>query len=149
MREIKDTKQAEVRIGYDGRVHKTYHGPMARERFENEVRALEYLEARGCPFVPKVLVKDPDKPLIVTTNCGHIVDKISQEKLDQLFAELETYGVRHEDRFARNVTYSAQLGRFCLIDFEFATILETGESLTLEEVEAFNEIQKRERNARL
>jgi hypothetical protein len=41
---------------------------------------------------------------------------------------LEAFGVRHEDRFLRNITYSPQLGRFCLIDFEFATILDEPEA---------------------
>jgi hypothetical protein len=40
-----------------------------------------------------------------------------------LYAELEPFGVRHEDRELRNVTYRTSDGRFCLIDFEFATIL--------------------------
>jgi tRNA A-37 threonylcarbamoyl transferase component Bud32 len=48
---------------------------------------------------------------------------------------LENYGVRHGDPFVRNVTYNTQLGRFCIIDFEFATILETGEGLTIEDLE--------------
>ena len=48
MHEIKDTARALVRIGYDGRVHKTFRGPLARERFENEVRVLRHLESRGC-----------------------------------------------------------------------------------------------------
>ena len=42
---------------------------------------------------------------------------------DEIFAELEKYGVRHDDPDIRNVTYRAQDGRFCVIDFEFATIL--------------------------
>ncbi len=132
MHEIKDTRQATVHIGYDGRVHKTYNGTMARERFENEVRVLRYLEEKACPFVPRILEVDEEKLSIVTTNCGQIVNRISPEKLTSLFDELETYGVRHGDAFARNVTYNARLGRFCLIDFEFATILATGEGLTLE-----------------
>jgi hypothetical protein len=45
--------------------------------------------------------------------------------MKELFDELETYGVRHDDAFLRNVTYRATDGRFCLIDFEFATILDT------------------------
>lgn len=142
MREIKDSKQATVHVGYDGRVHKRFHGPMASERFKNELRVLRLLEERDCAFVPKVLEADADELYLVTTNCGKIVDKISQERMDALFAELETYGVRHEDRFARNVTYSAHLGRFCLIDFEFATILATGEGLTLADVEAYNQSRK-------
>ncbi|MGE9297311.1 MAG: serine/threonine protein phosphatase [Puniceicoccales bacterium] len=139
----KDTKQAKVRIGYDGRVHKTFVGPMAKERFENELRVLTYLEEKGCDFVPRMIENDPAKLYMVTTNCGKVVEKISDQKLEQIFSELETYGVRHEDRFARNVTYSAQLGRFCLIDFEFATILETGEGLTVEEVTEFRLKQQR------
>lgn len=142
MREIKDSKQATVHVGYDGRVHKRFHGPMAKERFENEVRALRFLEERHCNFVPRVLEAAPEELYLVTTNCGQIVDKISQERMDALFAELESYGVRHEDRFARNVTYNARLGRFCLIDFEFATILESGQGLTLADVEAYNQSRK-------
>ncbi|GHB95779.1 serine/threonine protein phosphatase [Cerasicoccus arenae] len=130
----KDSKQARVHVGYDGLVRKTFVGPMAKERFENERRVLTYLEEKGCEFVPRIIECDPSRVYMVTTNCGKVVEKISDQKLDQLFAELETYGVRHEDRFPRNVTYNAQLGRFCLIDFEFATILESGEGLTVEEV---------------
>lgn len=133
--QIKDTKQASVRIAYDGSVHKRYQGPQARERYENELRVLRYLGQQDCPFVPRVLSHDPDAPSIVTTNCGSIVEKISREKLKSLFDELESYGVRHEDPFMRNVTYSARLGRFCLIDFEFATILETNEGLKVSDVD--------------
>jgi tRNA A-37 threonylcarbamoyl transferase component Bud32 len=135
MEEIKDTKQATVRITYDGKVHKRYHGPKARRRFENEVRVLRYLEKQGCSFVPRLLEADPSTLSIVTTSCGRVVDRISEEKLTALFLELEQFGVRHEDAFARNVTYDQRLGRFCLIDFEFATILATGEGLVLADVE--------------
>jgi len=41
----------------------------------------------------------------------------------ELFAELELFGVRHEDRDLRNVTYRQADGRFCVVDFEFATVL--------------------------
>lgn len=142
MQEIKDSKQATVRIGYDGKVHKTFRGPLARERFENELRVLRYLEQQKCPFVPKVKEADEEHLYMVTTNMGSIVDKISREKLDHLFNELEQYGVRHNDPFPRNVTYNADLGRFCLIDFEFATILSTGEGFSLEELEAIDKPQK-------
>lgn len=136
MREIKDTKQATVHITYDGRVRKQYHGLCAKERFENEVRVLRYLKRQNCPFVPELLEVDEATLTIVTTNCGKLVDKLSSDKVRSLFMELEQYGVRHEDAFLRNVTYDARLGRFCLIDFEFSTILSTGEGLTLAEVEA-------------
>lgn len=135
MRHVKDTARASVHIGYDGRVHKRFSGAFARERFENELRVLAYLEKRGCGFVPRVLESHPDELYFVTTNCGTIVESLSDEKLRTLFAELETYGVRHDDPFPRNVTYSAHLGRFCIIDFEFAVILETGEGLTQDDVQ--------------
>ena len=41
----------------------------------------------------------------------------------ELFAELELYGVRHDDPDMRNVTYRQSDGRFCVVDFELATIL--------------------------
>ena len=129
MQPVKDTQRATVRIGYDGRVHKTFRGPLARERFENEVRVLRFLEARGCPFVPRVLEEDPEKLSMVTTNCGSRVDHLGEERMKEIYAELEGYGVRHEDPFMRNITYRAQDGRFCVIDFEFATLLESGVGL--------------------
>lgn len=124
MNQVKDTGRATVRLGYDGRVHKTFRGPQAEERFANEVRVLQYLEQQGCPFVPRLLEQDPQKLLMVTTNCGGRVERMDDTRVAELFGELESYGVRHEDRFLRNITYSPQLGRFCLIDFEFATILD-------------------------
>jgi len=123
MQEMKDTLRATVHIGYDGRVYKTFRGPKAEERFANEVRVLRFLEQAGCPFVPRLLEDDAAKLRIVTTNCGSRVQHLGQEKMDQLFAELEQYGVRHDDKDIRNVTYRAADGRFCLIDFEFATLV--------------------------
>ena len=126
MHEMKDTARALVRIGFDGRVHKTFKGHMARERFEHEVRVLRYLEKRGCTFVPRLLEVEPENLKIVTTNCGGRVDQLNPERQVALFAELEKYGVRHEDRELRNITYRIADGRFCIIDFEFATILDDG-----------------------
>ena len=124
MNQVKDTGRATVRLGYDGRVHKTFRGPQAEERFANEVRVLQYLEQQGCPFVPHLLEQDSQTLQMVTTNCGGRVERMDDARVAELFRELESYGVRHEDRFLRNITYSPQLGRFCLIDFEFATILD-------------------------
>lgn len=126
MKEAKNTARAVVHIGFDGRVHKYFKGPQARERYENEVRVLKYLEARGCVFVPRILSADDDQLYLVTTNCGARVERMSEAKKQQVFAELEQYGVRHDDAELRNITYSMQMGRFCVIDFEFATILEPG-----------------------
>jgi len=123
MHEIKDTARALVRIGNDGRVHKTFRGPKAQERFTNEVRLLRHLEARGCTFVPRLLAVEPENLKIITTNCGARVDHLNEERRKELFAELETFGVRHDDPDIRNVTYRSTDGRFCVIDFEFAALL--------------------------
>jgi tRNA A-37 threonylcarbamoyl transferase component Bud32 len=126
MHEMKDTARALVRIGYDGRVHKTFRGHLAKERFEHEVRVLQHLEKRGCTFVPRLLEVEPASLKIITTNCGTRVDRLNEERQKELFAELEQYGVRHEDRELRNITYRTSDGRFCVIDFEFATLLDGG-----------------------
>jgi len=123
MHQVKDTQRALVRVAYDGRVHKTFRGPKAEERFATEVRVLQYLESRGCPFVPKLIEFHPEQLKIVTTSCGSRVEHLDDDRLKELFAELLTYGVRHDDAEMRNVTYRQSDGRFCLIDFEFATIL--------------------------
>jgi len=124
MNQVKDTLRATVRLGYDGRVHKQFRGPKAEERFATEVRVLRYLEKRGCPFVPRLLEADPANLKIITTNCGSRVDHLDDERSREIFDELLQYGVRHDDAEMRNVTYRQSDGRFCLIDFEFATILD-------------------------
>jgi serine/threonine protein phosphatase PrpC len=128
MEEAKKSARAIVRIGYDGSVHKFFRADKARERFENELRVLRYLDRKGCDFVPRVLGFDRDKLELITSNCGARVQQMTSEKLHSLFAELERYGVRHDDPFLRNITYRASDGRFCIIDFEFATILDAADS---------------------
>jgi tRNA A-37 threonylcarbamoyl transferase component Bud32 len=123
MLKVKDTLRATVHLTFDGRVIKAYHGPKAEERFANEVKILRHLEARGCNFVPRLLEADPDQLRITTTNCGSRVEHLDDKRVTELFAELEAFGVRHDDPDMRNVTYRGSDGRFCLIDFEFATIL--------------------------
>ncbi len=123
MDQVKDTLRALVRIGYNGKVYKTFRGPQAEERFANEVRVLRHLEEKGCSFVPRLLESDPAELKIVTTNCGSRVDHLDEARQKELYAELLPYGVRHDDAEMRNVTYRQSDGRFCLIDFEFATIL--------------------------
>ena len=123
MLKVKDTLRATVHMSFDGRVVKAYHGPDAEKRFTNEVNILRHLEARGCNFVPRLLQADAKNLRITTTNCGSRVEHLDEQRAKELFAELEKYGVRHDDPDMRNVTYRQTDGRFCLIDFEFASIL--------------------------
>ena len=123
MQEVKDTLRATVRMTYDGKVHKTFRGPKAEERFANEVRVLRHLEEHGCPFVPRLLENHPEELRMVTTSCGSRVEHVDAERAKELFDDLLPYGVRHDDPEVRNITYRQSDGRFCLIDFEFATIL--------------------------
>ncbi|HAB17820.1 MAG TPA: serine/threonine protein phosphatase [Verrucomicrobiota bacterium] len=123
MLKVKDTLRATVHLTFDGRVVKKYHGPDASARFNNEVRILRHLEKRGCPFVPRLLEAQPEQLRIITTNCGSRVEHLDAARLAELFAELEQYGVHHDDREMRNVTYRQSDGRFCVIDFEFASLL--------------------------
>ena len=126
MKIAKDGIRSIVKVGYDGRVHKTFRGTGKEERYENEVRVLKVLEARECDFVPRLLDEEPETLTIVTTNCGSPVeDSISEAKAKELFDRLENeYGVVHDDQFARNITYNNRAGHFCVIDFELAEIKE-------------------------
>ena len=123
MLKVKDTLRSTVNLTFDGRVVKAYHGPDAAGRFANEVRVLRHLDARGCTFVPRLIEADEQQLRIITTNCGSRVEHLDAERTSELFAELEKFGVRHDDPDIRNVTYRQSDGRFCLIDFELATIL--------------------------
>jgi hypothetical protein len=73
--------------------------------------------------VPRLKEVHPERLQIVTTNCGSRVEHLDDTRIKELFAELEEYGVRHDDPEIRNVTYRQADGRFCIIDFEFATLL--------------------------
>ena len=123
MLKVKDTLRSTVNLTFDGRVIKAYHGKDAESRFSNEVMLLRHLERRGCNFVPRLLQADRENLRITTNNCGSRVDHLDRARQDELFAELERYGVRHDDPDRRNVTYRQSDGRFCVIDFEFATLL--------------------------
>jgi tRNA A-37 threonylcarbamoyl transferase component Bud32 len=127
MLKVKDTLRATVHLSFDGRVFKIYHGPKALERLENEVRVLRHLKAHGCDFVPRLLGADRQKLQIITSNCGTRVEQLDEQRRKEIFEELEKFGVRHDDPDVRNVTYRFSDGRFCVIDFEFATILPDAE----------------------
>ncbi len=123
MLKVKDTLRATVHLTFDGRAIKAYHGADAQTRFENEVKVLRHLEARGCDFVPKLLEADASRLRIITSNCGSRVQHIDPARVTEVFAELKPFGVQHDDADQRNLTYRPSDGRFCIIDFEFATIL--------------------------
>ena len=93
MQEAKNTARALVRIGYDGRVHKHFKGPQARERFANEQRVLEFLAQKGCAFVPRLISSNPTELYLITSNAGQRVEHISKVKCQQMFAKLEQFGV--------------------------------------------------------
>ncbi|TAK96995.1 MAG: serine/threonine protein phosphatase [Verrucomicrobia bacterium] len=128
MLKVKDTLRSTVNLTFDGRVIKAYHGPNAAERFAHEVQVLRHLAARGCNFVPQLLEANTKELFIITTSCGSRVEHLDDARCKELFAELESYGVRHDDPDPRNVTYRQSDGRFCLIDFEFATLLPGAQS---------------------
>lgn len=124
MRDLKDGIRSHVRIDFKGQVHKVFRGTDADKRCANEIKILQALEERGCPYVPQLIEHDLDSLTIVTTNCGQPVPNLSKEKADTLFSELEhTYGIRHDDPEPRNVTYNPWMGRFCIIDFELSELL--------------------------
>jgi len=134
MRELKDGIRSKVTLDFQGRVHKWFRGTDADKRYANEIAVLKVLEERGCPYVPQLLEEHPDDLYFVSTNCGGPANSISKAKSDALFAELERdYAVRHDDAEPRNVTYNAKSGRFNLIDFELATVLESPCNSPLEE----------------
>jgi len=124
MLKVKETVRSTVKLTFDGRVIKWFHGTDADKRFANEVRVLRRLEEKGCDFVPRVLEADEKALKLVSTNCGRRVEHIDPERVKELFGQLEQFGVRHDDAEARNITYRASDGRFCIIDFELATLLD-------------------------
>ncbi len=126
MKIAKDGIRSIVKIGYDGRVFKTFRGTDKEERFANEVRVLKVLEARGCDYVPRLLDSEPETLTIVTTNAGAPAEEsISEGKAALLYQKLEEeFGVVHDDPFPRNITYNAREGQFCIIDFELAEVKE-------------------------
>jgi len=124
MKELKDGIRSLVRLDFQGHVHKQFRGTDSDKRFANEVAVLKALEDRGAENVPKLISHDHETLTLVTTNCGAPAPLITQEKARALFQELEDqYGIKHDDPEPRNVTYSQQMGRFCLIDFELSEIL--------------------------
>jgi hypothetical protein len=81
------------------------------------VRVLRFLEEQNCPFVPRLVESYTEELRIVTTSCGSRVEHIDDARAKELFDELETYGVRHDDAEVRNITLSAD--RWALLPDRF------------------------------
>jgi tRNA A-37 threonylcarbamoyl transferase component Bud32 len=142
MQLLKQSQRARVSRTSDGRIVKYYTGPNRKERFKNEVRILSHLNAIECEFVPQLLEADDTELRIVTTSVGEAVQNLSERKQNEVFRELEKYGVRHDDQAMRNVLYDHRNGRFSIIDFEFAEVIETAESIefrTLKELDRLDQ----------
>ena len=132
MQLLKNTQRARVTRSSNGSISKCFSGPNKEERFANEVKVLQHLNQSGCDFVPKLLSYNEETLCIVTTTVGEHVQHISERKLESVFQELEAYGVIHGDRASRNVLYHHGLGRFSVIDFEFAELVEPESALRKE-----------------
>ena len=124
MLNIKDSPRARVRFRSGWTVSKQFRGSNARERFENEIRVLRFLESKLCHFVPRLIHADPNLLEIDITHCGAAIQHLSPRKLEEIFSSFESYGVQHGDPAIRNVTYRASDGSFCVIDFELASIID-------------------------
>ncbi len=140
MRKVKDTARARVMMSGCGTFEKSFRHNHALQRFWNEVHVLQHLERVGCPFVPRLLDYSVTQLSIVTSNVGQAVQNLPRAKIVDLFAQLEFYGVRHDDPELRNITYDPRLAQFCVIDFEFATIL--SEASSTAEASALRELER-------
>ena len=119
-----DRPRARVRLRSDWSICKQFRGVNARERFENEIRVRRFLELKLCHFVPRLIHTDPKLLEVSITHCGAAIEHLSPRKLAEVFASLESYGVRHEKPAIQNLTYRASDGCFCVIDFEHASIID-------------------------
>ena len=128
MTPLKNTKRAFVLKTSHGHIRKTFTGPKRDVRFWNEVRILKHLNEQGCPFVPKLICIDKPNLTIVVSYAGESVQRISEQKLEEVFSNLESYGVRHQDQAARNILYNHRTGEFAVIDFEFAELIKPSSS---------------------
>jgi len=124
MRNLKDGIRSLVKIDFYGHVHKYFRGTDKKSRCQNEIKILQALEQRKCPFVPILLDHNIEEHWIKTTNCGSPAPNLTKQKSDSLFHKLQIeFGVQHDDPEPRNITYDNKAGQFCIIDFELATLL--------------------------
>ena len=128
---LKDSPTALVRYRSDSSLSKKFRGHNARERFENEIRVLRYLESKFCHFVPRLIHADPNLLEIIITHCGAAIQHLSPRKLEEIFSSFESYGVRHENPAIGNVAYRASDGSFCVIDFELASIIDDSNAMVV------------------
>lgn len=122
MLEFKNTGRARVVNAFDGRVIKCFNGPNAAKRFQNECRVLRHLNQLECPFVPRLLDANSSRLSITTEYAGQSVERLSEDRVQELFDRLLAYGVRHDDPALRNILYHSKINELMLIDFELAEV---------------------------
>jgi len=122
MLEFKNTGRSRVVNAFDGRVIKCFNGPNAAKRFQNDCRVLRHLNQLECPFVPRLLDANSSRLSITTEYVGQSVERLSEDRVQELFDRLLAYGVRHHDPALRNILYHSKIDEFMLIDFELAEV---------------------------
>jgi len=116
MHEMKDTARALVRIGYDGRVHKTFRGHLAKQRFDHEVRVLRHLEGAAAPSVPPVARGRSANLKIVDDQLRPARRSGQRRAQRELWAELENVRRAPRRPGRPHINYRTTDGRFCIID---------------------------------
>jgi hypothetical protein len=119
MQEAKDTRRALVHIGLRWAGAQDLSAVIWPANASKTKSVCCAIWRRAAANLSPVLEADPENLKMITTNCGSRVDHMARTAMKELFAELEQYGVRHDDPFLRNITYRFSDGRFCVIDFEF------------------------------
>ena len=73
--------------------------------------------------MPRLLNADEAKVRIITSNRGTRVEHLDEARTKEILPNWKSSACATMIPDIRNVTYRQKDGRFCLIDFEFATIL--------------------------
>ncbi len=123
MEQVKDTLRATVRISYDGKVYKTFRGPTPMSVSPPKFGCSAISKSDNVPSFRAFWRRIAAQLRIVTTNCGRRVEHLDDEPGEGAFCRTCHMGSATTMPRCRNVTYRQSDGRFCLIDFEFATIL--------------------------
>ena len=125
MRNLKDGIRSLVKIDFYGNVHKYFRGTDKEKRFTNEIRILKAsnnVAVNMCPATSNpTRVSSTLLPATVALQL-----QISQRKKPRKSFVISKKNMVSATmiRFPRNITYDPNEGRFCVIDFELATLLD-------------------------